>query len=194
MNNLNAKEEIIVFTINLIKKYQGNLEKVTIREIASLGNWSVGLINYHFKNKENLIKICVNKIIEGVVFNYCPNMSNEDNKTAIENATFRLKKAGKEIFEFFFKNKEIVKVSILGDYNEYRDSTNSFFSVCGFSNIISKGINDKNKKDLIAFIFGSLIQTAFLKSYENNKFLDFDFGKKEERNRYIDQIVDILME
>lgn len=121
------------FTINLIKKYQGNLEKVTIREIASLGNWSVGLINYHFKNKENLIKICVNKIIEGVVFNYSPDMSNDDNKTAIENATFQLKKAGKEIFEFFFKNKKIVKVSILGDYNEYRDSTNSFFSVCGFS-------------------------------------------------------------
>lgn len=43
-------------------------------------------------------------------------------------------------------------------------------------------------------MFGSLIQTAFLKSYENNKFLDFDFDKKEERNRYINQIVDILME
>ena len=40
-----------------------------------------------------------------------------------------------------------------------------FFSVCGFSNIINKGINDKNRKDLIAFMFGSLIQTAFLKSY-----------------------------
>lgn len=48
MNNLNAKEKIIDFTINLIKKNQGNLEKVTIREIASLGNWSVGLINYSF--------------------------------------------------------------------------------------------------------------------------------------------------
>ena len=48
MINLNAKEEIIVFTVNLIKKYRGNLEKVTIREIASLGNWSEGLINYSF--------------------------------------------------------------------------------------------------------------------------------------------------
>ena len=48
MNNLNAKSEIIDFTINLIKKYQGNLEKVTIREIASLGNWSVVVINYSF--------------------------------------------------------------------------------------------------------------------------------------------------
>ena len=90
MNNLNAKSEIIDFTINLIKKYQGNLEKVTIREIASLGNWSVGLINYHFKNKENLIKICVNKIIEGVVFNYSPDMSNDDNKTDKENASFKV--------------------------------------------------------------------------------------------------------
>ena len=59
-------------------------------------------------------------------------MSNDDNKTAIENATFQLKKAGKEIFEFFFKNKKIVKVSILGDYNEYRDSTNSFFFCAWF--------------------------------------------------------------
>ena len=92
MNNLNAKSEIIDFTINLIKKYQGNLEKVTIREIASLGNWSVGLINYHFKNKENLIKICVNKIIEGVVFNYSPDMSNDDNKTDKENASFKAEK------------------------------------------------------------------------------------------------------
>ena len=58
MNNLNAKSEIIDFTINLIKKYQGNLEKVTIREIASLGNWSVGLINYHFKNKKPYKNMC----------------------------------------------------------------------------------------------------------------------------------------
>ena len=92
MNNLNAKEKIIDFTINLIKKYQGNLEKVTIREIASLGNWNVGLINFHFKNKENLIKICVNKIIEGVVFNYSPDMSNDDNKTDKENASFKAEK------------------------------------------------------------------------------------------------------
>ena len=30
----------------------------------------------------------VNKIIEGVVFNYYPDMSNDDNKTDKENATF----------------------------------------------------------------------------------------------------------
>lgn len=51
---------------------------------------SVGLINYHFKSKENLIKICVNKIIEGVVFNYSPDMSNDDNKTDKENASFKV--------------------------------------------------------------------------------------------------------
>ena len=63
MEKDNSKELLIDVTTSLINDYNGDVSKVTIREIATKSNVSVGLINYLFGNKDNLIAICVQKII-----------------------------------------------------------------------------------------------------------------------------------
>ena len=59
MNVKNCKEELIAITTALIKENNGDVEKVTIRDIASRSGVSVGLINYHFGDKDKLITECV---------------------------------------------------------------------------------------------------------------------------------------
>ena len=49
MNQKCGKEQLIEMTILLIKKQQGNVNEVTIREICKECNVSVGLINYHWE-------------------------------------------------------------------------------------------------------------------------------------------------
>lgn len=56
----------------LIETYQGDLSKITIREISGRIHISAGLINYHFGNKQKLMEACVQKIIAGIVKAYRP--------------------------------------------------------------------------------------------------------------------------
>ncbi len=49
---MEIKDKIINVTIDLIKEANGNIDKITIREIAKRAEIGVGLINYHFKSKK----------------------------------------------------------------------------------------------------------------------------------------------
>ena len=72
MNTKNCKEELIEITTTLIRENKGDVDKVTIRDIANKSGVSVGLINYHFGNKDNLITECVQSIITGVIKSFRP--------------------------------------------------------------------------------------------------------------------------
>ena len=63
---MEVKDKIINVTIDLIKEANGNIDKITIREIAKRAEIGVGLINYHFQSKKNLVDICVQQIISNV--------------------------------------------------------------------------------------------------------------------------------
>lgn len=53
----NVKEVIIDVTTELIRENNGNVTKITSRKIAERAEVGLGLINYHFGSKENLITI-----------------------------------------------------------------------------------------------------------------------------------------
>lgn len=55
---INAKDKIIKATIELLNEV-GEPDKITIRQIAERANVGVGLINYHFQTKENLLYTAV---------------------------------------------------------------------------------------------------------------------------------------
>lgn len=53
-------------TIQLIEQH-ADFDKITIREIAAKANVRVGLINYHFQTKQNLINQCVQRMISLII-------------------------------------------------------------------------------------------------------------------------------
>ncbi len=68
-NNMadSVKEKLIMVTIELITGGGGNIEDITTRAIAQKAGVGVGLVNYHFQTKDNLIEICVGRIIRNVI-------------------------------------------------------------------------------------------------------------------------------
>ena len=50
-----VKEHIIEVTTDLILQYEGDTDRITARMIAGKADIALGLINYHFGSKENLI-------------------------------------------------------------------------------------------------------------------------------------------
>lgn len=65
--NANVKNRIIEVTTELIEQHNGNIKDITARMIAANANVGLGLINYHFGSKEDLITECVQNIISQVI-------------------------------------------------------------------------------------------------------------------------------
>ena len=193
MKKENSKALLIEATINLINEYNGDVSKVTIREIATRSGVAVGLINYLFGNKDNLITICVQKIILNVVTTFTPNLNIDSSLDNISKAKYKLSATAKQVFEFLFNNKSIARISILNDYKDYSDNSNSSMTIKGFTRLLGDLEVDELKKERIAFYLTSTMQVAFIRSLSNSNYLGYDFTNKESRDRFIDDLIDKLL-
>ena len=193
MEKDNSKELLIDITTSLINEHNGEVSKVTIREIASKSNVSVGLINYLFGNKDNLITICVQKIILNVVTTFKPNLIIDSSLSNFDKAKHKLKSTAKQVFEFLFNNKSIARISILNDYKNYSDNSNSSMTIKGFIRLLGDLEVEDIEKERIAFYLTSTMQVAFIRSLSNSNYLGYDFTNKVSRDRFIDDLIDKLL-
>ena len=60
------KQKIVETTIRVMQE-EDDISKITIRKIAQRADIGVGLINYHFQTKQNLINQCVRIFIGQVI-------------------------------------------------------------------------------------------------------------------------------
>lgn len=180
------KENIIQATINLIQKSNGDINKITTRDIAKNARVGNGLINYHFGAKENLINSCIERMIGDIVKNYNPNLSECNNfeEELIMGTT--------KVFDFLFKNPAVYRMSMLYDYTNPKENNNTIKS----QKIIMKSIgNNMNELDkaMYSFILVSVMQTAFLTAKLNNEMSGFKLDTTESRKEFIEKLVKTLL-
>ncbi len=186
MNTSNVKENIIETTTKLIEQYDGDTKSITARMIAKEAGIGLGLINYHFGSKENLITICVQRIISKTIAGFDMNGEYKTDKE-------RLTACATYVFDFLFDHSAISRISILGDFQNYSSTCNTVRSQQGFMLSLTKDIKDEDKP-MIAFILTSAMQVAFLGSETLSKVLGYDFTKSEDRSAYIEKLVSVLFE
>ena len=183
-SQINVKEHIINVTTQLIQQSSGNIADITTREIAHRADVGVGLINYHFQSKDNLITICVQRIIRQVVQSFSPgeNEYQSDKERLTDWAT--------RVFDFLFENPAISRLSILGDMYDYTLDSNSVRTQKGFLYAL-KDVRESDK-DMLSFILTSVMQIAFLSSKTSRELIGFDFNEHSERNAFITRLVAVL--
>ena len=184
--NENVKNRMIKVTTDLIEQYNGNTRSITARMIAEKAGIGLGLINYHFGNKENLITECVQRIIGKVVSGFQLTQPYTTDKE-------RLTACAIYVFDFLFENSAISRISILGDFQNYTETCNSVLTQQGFSFSLKNDISNDDKKILV-FILTAAMQAAFLGSEAIEQILGYDFTKSEDRASYIRKLIDILFE
>ncbi len=172
----NIKEKIIATTINLIKESDGFIENITMRKIAENADVAVGLINYHFKSKENLIEICVERIIKDVMYVF-----SRENKEPI--ASFTL-----GVFKFLLENSEISKISMLSDLSHPSIKNNSSISY----RAILRSLPKDDLSNIKAFMFLSTLQSAFLTRKITKELLDLDLNNFDDYQHFFNLIIEIL--
>jgi AcrR family transcriptional regulator len=146
----------------------------------------VGLINYHFQTKENLIEICVQRIIGNVIMNFRP--ISEENLEG----TDRLKRVAKMVADFLTSNESVSSISILGDYRNPRTDDNTMKTVKGFGMALGKWEMPDNEKSILLFALTSIMQAMFLRKSISSELFHFNFKDKKERDLFLDFIIDRL--
>lgn len=191
-NKEEIKETIINVTTELIEQSDGNINSITARAIAEKSNVALGLINYHFESKENLIAICVQRIINKVLMSFAPDKtdySKDDGLTDKE----RLISFAQQTYDFLFANYAIIKISILSDFKDYKPACNSAYTQMGFTFAL-RGNIPQSQKQLIAFSITSIMQNAFLTGDNSKALTGYNLMKKTERDLFISDTVSMLME
>ena len=186
MKNAQAvRERILSATEALIRQSSGSSADITTRAVAARAGVGVGLINYHFQSKDQLITLCVQRMIGQVVSSFSPH--------ARPGATDRerLTDWASEVFEFLFGNAALSRISILGDFAQYAPVGNSAHTQAGFALALQNDVRPSDRA-LLTFVLTTAMQAAFLGGRAEGARLGFDFDAPEGRRAYITRLVDVL--
>lgn len=187
-----VKETIINATTELIEQSGGEVKNITARAIADKSGVALGLINYHFESKENLIAICVQRIVNKVLMGFAPDKKDYTEPDGLTDKQ-RLISFAQQTFDFLYANYAIIKISILTDFRDYQPICNSAYTQMGFRFAL-RGDIPENKKQLIAFSLASIMQTAFLSGENSKQITGYNLFEKPERDLFISDTVSMLME
>lgn len=182
----NIKERIIEVTTKLIERCDGNAKSITARMIAEKAGIGLGLINYHFGSKENLITECVQRIIGKVVTEFRMTECFETDKERLTACAIR-------VFDFLFEHSAISRISILDDLQNFTATCNSAYAQRGFASQMKRDIPDADRP-VLTFILTAAMQSAFLGNEAMKQLLGYDFTRSEDRAGYIRKVVNILFE
>lgn len=180
------KELIIDATIGLMIK-TGNINLITMREIASQTGVGLGAINYHFQSKNNLINIAVRKFIADVISKWDSNsgITNEDEPPAV------LRKLLHASADFLAAYPRISRISILFDL-EHPDNDDNTMQTINMLIPFAEACLQPPKKQYAEQICRTLIasiQQSFLRSYERET--KQDFFNPRYRQEFIDGLIRI---
>ena len=189
-NTKNVKERIIKATTELIEESGGKTDSITARKIAERAGVALGLINYHFDSKDNLVNICTQRIINGIIMCFVP----DDEGIVVLTEKEQVAERSKKVLDFMFKYPAICSISVLEDMNNYRLRSNSVAVQKGFSLAISKKSMDEDTKRLLVFMLTSSIQTAFMSGEVSKEVLGYDLSVKAERDACAERMTELLFE
>lgn len=182
-----TKELIIEKTIDLINELEGNIEEITIRKIAKRANIGVGLIHHYFFSKENLIEICIQQIINKVVYTF-----QLEGFEQLEPLT-RTQLVTKQVVKFLMENQSISKVSILGDMKNPKNKDNTFGTVIGLAYCMSptKEVDEIHLKK--AFYLVSILQVSFLRKDMLQEGIGIHYYDDNKRDKFLENLVEMIM-
>lgn len=182
-----VKEKILNSTIELLGECEA-VEEVTVRDIALRADVGVGLINYHFQTKENLVNLCVQRIIGDVIQRF-DQLSQSLNMEPLEKLRFLAKRN----CSFLVQNKGISRISILSDIENGNFTDNTSQTINAYLPIV-KAVCSEKKSDkeiyLVTSIMISAFQSAFMRGDVFMEGLELDFYEMHQRDLIVDMIID----
>lgn len=189
---MDNKEIIMQATIDLINEKGEQMGGITVREICKRANVGLGLVNYHFGNKDKLIELCVERIVNGIIDNF----HTIREKTERMNAFEKLEYLGDMTFTFLFEHYAVSKISILSDMRMPKENDNTHRTYLAYLPLMSACRPDWDEKTLKrkTFYLISVMQQSFLRYKVIMQLYGIDLTVPEERKAFHKAVLHDILE
>lgn len=179
---MDNKEIIIQATIDLINEKGEQMNSITVREICKKANVGLGLVNYHFGNKEKLIELCVERIVNGIVDKF----RSIQEETKELNPFEKLNYLGNMTFTFLFEHYAVSKTSILSDMSTPKEDDNTHRTYLAYLPLMSACRPDWDEETLKCktFYLIAVMQQLFLRHKVIMQLYGIDLTVREEREAF----------
>lgn len=189
---MDTKEAIIQATIALIEEKGEHFNEVTIREICKKAGVGLGLVNYHFENKDKLIELCVERIINGIVAQFQNMLEKTERLTPFE----KLDYLGNMTLDFLFAHSAVSRISILTDMQNPKVTDNTHRTYAAYLPLVSACRPDWDEETIKrkTFCLITIMQQTFLRHEIVSQMLGIDLSIREERRAFHAQILNDIFE
>ena len=189
---MDSREAIIKATIDLINEKGESINDITVREICRRAGVGLGLVNYHFGNKDRLIEACVERMVNGVVENFCSIQENTSGLTPFE----KLEYLGNMTLSFLFDHYALSRISILADMSSPKQDDNTHRTWRAYLPLVSACRPDWDEAEVRrrTFCLITVMQQAFLRHEEILRTQGVDLTCEQERRAYHLQILRDILE
>lgn len=184
-----AKERIIEAASQLIRE-QGGAEGLTVRDVAARAGVGVGLINYHFQTKDNLINQCIQRIVGKIIEQFEPLYKSLE-MAPIE----KLRYLVKQNVAFLINYPGFSRTSIVTDLISPGGNDNSVQTLRAYEPVIRELCGNKLSENDIRVLLHTLIsslQAAFLRKDVLKQLTGFDLAVESQRDAFVDMAIDNL--
>ncbi len=188
---MDNKESIIQATISLIEEKGENIDTITVREICKKAKVGLGLVNYYFENKDKLIAVCVEKIINGIVDKFTMICEQTKDCSPFE----KLDCLGNMTLTFLFDHSAVAKISIMTDMRTPKENDNTHRTYLAFLPLVAtcRPDWDRDKIKRTTFCLITTMQQAFLRC-ETLITQGVNLLNSEERKIYHNQMLKDILE
>ncbi len=189
---MDSKEAIMQATIKLIEEKGERLEEITVREICKRADVGLGLVNYHFGNKEKLIEECVERIINGIVERF----QNIREKTEGLAPFEKLDYLGNMTLDFLFEHYAVSKISVLTDMQNPKCDDNTHRTYSAYLPLVAVCRPDWDEATVRrkTFYLITVMQQMFLRHEAISQMLGVDLRNRENRRAFHTQALHEILE
>jgi len=183
MDDKDSRDRILKAAEEILAEVS-EVEKITVRQIAERANVGIGLINYHFKSKDNLLSIAVGDAMAKMAVNFTkPNSSLKPAR--------RLKVMLKELFSYAENYEKLMQFSLTHSILNGEMEAELFLIP-----ILKEIFGDKKDEMQLRIIAMQILlplQAAGVDPSSFRVYSGIDLKSDEQRNDLIDTLVDNLV-
>ena len=179
------KQKIVDATKELLGEGK-DVGKITVRQIATRADVGVGLINYHFKSKDNLLSIAIGDVMEETIMKFTGDEANLHMAPDV-----RLRALLKELCASAGNDEKLVRFMMLREITEGHMQA-PLYLIPILKEMFGDDLDEMQLR-IIALQILQPLQLSALNPSAFHMYSGIDISDPEQRNRFIDMLIDNLI-
>ncbi|WP_369283816.1 TetR/AcrR family transcriptional regulator [Oscillibacter sp. GMB15532] len=180
-----ATQQLMIDTAKALLEETDDVEKITVRQIAERANVGIGLINYHFKSKDNLLSIAIGDTMAKIILDFSDSHSYAD-LSPIQ----KLKTMLKELYALSDQKEKLMRFIVSSDMMNGNMQT-PLHLIPLLKQIFGDKKDDMELRILALQILYP-IQVTGLNRDAFYMYSGIDVSNEEQRSRFIENLINNL--